>query len=74
MDKLKEIISKYIDTPSQINEDMSLSKDLGIDSFSLISMVMEIEESYNIQIPDSELNQFKTLKDLYGYISSLQSA
>jgi len=73
MDKLKSIIIKYIDEPTKFNENMTISKDLGIDSFSLISMIMEIEENFNIEIPDYELNNFKTLKDLYDYISSNQS-
>lgn len=70
MDKLKSIISKYIETPNQINENMSISSELGIDSFSLISMIVEIEESFNIEIPDYELGKFQTLNDLYGYISA----
>ena len=71
MDKLKNIIVKYVDvTPSQIQDNMSLSSDLGIDSFSLISMIVEIEESFNVEIPEYKLGQFQTLIDLYKFISS----
>lgn len=71
MNELKNIINKYIDaSPSQIDENMSLTCDLGIDSFSLISMVVEIEERFNVQIPEYELGRCQTLNDLYGYITS----
>jgi len=74
MDKLKNIITKYIDIPVQINENMSINSDLGIDSFSLISMIVEIEESFNVNIPEYELGKFQTLNDLYSFISSHQPA
>ena len=74
MDKLKNIITKYIDIPVQINENMSINSDLGIDSFSLISMIVEIEESFNVNIPEYELGKFQTLNDLYSFISSNQPA
>ena len=71
MDKLKNIINKYIDVPPvQIDESMSLTCDLGIDSFSLISMIVEIEESFNVEIPEYILGKFQTLNDLYGFITS----
>ena len=71
MDKLKNIINKYVDVnPSFIDDNMSLTCDLGIDSFSLISMIVEIEESFNVEIPEYELNKFQTLNDLFSYISA----
>ena len=74
MDKLKNIITKYMDIPVKIDENMSICSDLGIDSFSLISMIVEIEESFNVEIPEYELNKFQTLNDLLGYISKNANA
>ena len=69
MEKLKSIITQYIDVdPSLIDENMSISSDLGIDSFSLISMIVEIEDSFNVEIPEYALSEFQTLKDLYQFI------
>ena len=70
MEKLKNIISQYVDVnPLLIDENMSLNAELGLDSFALISMLVEIEESFNVEIPDYELPNFQTLKDLYSYVS-----
>ncbi len=69
MNKLKEIISEYTGVEAKkIDENMSLSGDIGMDSFSIISMICEIEESFNVSIPESEINNFQTLKDLYAYL------
>ena len=70
MDELKKIICNYIDVePDSIQDDMSLNAELGLDSFSLISMLVEIEENFNIEIPDYALRDFQTLEDLYSYIT-----
>lgn len=69
MNKLKEIISEYTGVEAKkIDENMSLAGDIGMDSFSIISMICEIEESFNVSIPESEINNFQTLKDLYAYL------
>ena len=69
MDKLKYIISEYVDVPvSNIDSNMSLKGDIGIDSFGLISMVNEIESAFDVSIPDSALSDFQTLNDMYAYI------
>ena len=69
MDKLKEIISDYVDVPvSSIDDSMSLKGDIGIDSFGLISMLNDIESAYDVSIPDSALSDFQTLNDLFSFI------
>lgn len=72
MDKLKEIISMYIGVdPSSIDDKMSLSGDIDLDSFSIISMICEIEETFHVSIPESEITNFQTLDDLYNYLHNV---
>lgn len=69
MDRMKQIICEYVDVPEEsINECMSLQGDIGLDSFSLISMLNEIENEFSIEIPEYELRNFQTLGDMYSYI------
>lgn len=71
MNELKEIISEYTGVePKDIDEKMSLSGDIGLDSFSLISMICDIENSFNVSIPESEIPKFQTLNDLYNYLDA----
>lgn len=69
MEKLKEIISEYTGVDaSKIDENMSLSGDIGLDSFGIISMICEIENAFNVSIPETAIVSFQTLKDLYSYV------
>ena len=72
MDKMKHIISEYIDIPEEsIDENMSLQGDIGLDSFGLISLLVEIENEFEIEIPEYELKNFQTLGDMYSYIEAV---
>jgi len=64
---LEEIISDYIEI-EQVDKNMSLQGDVGLDSFGLISMICKIEKHFNIRIPDHELPNFVQLNDLVNYI------
>ena len=69
MNILKGIVSECADVdPSQIDENMSLQGNIGIDSFGLVSMLMDIEEEFNVKISERELKHFQTLNDIYSYI------
>ncbi|MBR2909833.1 MAG: acyl carrier protein [Clostridia bacterium] len=69
MDKLKTIICNYVDIKvADIRDDMSLNADLGLDSLSLTMMIMDIEESFGCEIPESAIHEFQTLNDLYSYV------
>lgn len=70
MDKLRSIISEYTGIPEEkIDPNMSLTSDMGIDSFALISMICEIENEFGVDIPDSEMKNFSTLNDVYAFVS-----
>ena len=74
MEDLKRIISEYADIDaSEISEDMSLQGNIGIDSFGLVCMLMDIENTFNIKIPDQELKNFHTLSDIDEYICNHSS-
>ena len=67
--RLKEIISDYSGlSVGEIRNNMSLQTDVGLDSFGVISMICDIEESFGIQISDSDMDKLNTLSDLITYI------
>ena len=65
---LKNIISDYVEIEGAFSTSMSLQGDIGLDSFGLISMVNQIENNFNIRIPDYEFSHFVKLSDLVSYI------
>ena len=41
----------------------SFFEDLGADSFDIVELVMELEETFAVRVPDEEAAQIKTLED-----------
>ncbi len=70
-EKVKEII---VDTLSFDADDIKLEsnlfEDLGADSLDAVELNMALEEEYGYSIPDEELKDIKTVKDIVDYIDS----
>ncbi len=70
-EKLKRIICEYVDVNlEQIDINMDLKFDIGLDSFGLISLICAIESEFDIHIPDSICAKFNTLLDMVNYIEN----
>lgn len=64
--EIKKIVLKVI---KNINEEEIKSKsrlveDLGADSLNYVEIIMDIEERFNIQIPEKEIEKIKTIEDI----------
>ena len=73
MDKLLTILTiQYRESGFQFKklEYLDLVDDLGMDSITFISIVIEIEEQFSIKIPENELliENFKTIDNIYHII------
>ena len=58
--------TKY--TPSKINLNWIVDKDLDIDSIDIIEIEMEIEDTYDISFSDDDINKFNTIQELIDLI------
>lgn len=67
-ERLKKIV---FDLTGEINKNITpktkLSK-LGMNSLVLVEMVCAIEEEFDIEIPNTEILKFKTVKDVINYL------
>jgi acyl carrier protein len=43
-------------------------EDLGADSLDIMELAMSLDEQYDINIPDNDLREFKTVSDVIYYI------
>jgi acyl carrier protein len=65
LEKLTELIKKYSDMEiDEVTEDSLLIADMGVDSIVMFEIIDALEEEYNIEIPDSKLEQLRTVGDL----------
>jgi acyl carrier protein len=51
-----------------IDPQQSLRDDLGLDSMATIELLFRIEEAFDMQIPDEDLQKLGTVADVTGYI------
>ena len=46
----------------------AIADDLGADSLDVVDLVMSLEEEFNIEIPDEEVENIKTVGDIVKFI------
>ena len=52
----------------QITKDTSFVNDLGADSLDTVELVMELEEEFDITIPDEKAEEIQTVGQAVAYI------
>ena len=68
-EKVKEIIIEQLDVQGeQVTEDASFIEDLGADSLDTVELVMALEEKFDIEIPDEDAENIKTVRAAVEYI------
>lgn len=69
IDKLTQIIRNSTgDNSIVIDENTVLLSDLGMNSLELVNLVCEIEDEFDIEIPDRAIKGFKTVGDVVRFI------
>ncbi len=73
-DQLRSLIAEIgeIDNPESIGDSADLYKDLGLDSMQAMEIVLEIEQRYNIAVPEQALRTIRTLDDAVKLVETLQ--
>ncbi len=54
----------------QVTLEASFTGDLGADSLDTVELIMEFEKEFDIEIPDEQAKEIKTVKDAVDYIES----
>jgi acyl carrier protein len=58
----------------KLTRDTDIITDLEIDSVSLLDVVMDIEDNYDISIPVNTISEIKTIGELVDAIHSIKKA
>ena len=56
----------------QVQMDKSFTDDLDIDSISMMTIVVNAEEKFDVKIPDDEVKNLATVKDAVEFIEKNQ--
>ena len=73
--KVIEIVCKQLSVQKEkVTRASSFINDLGADSLDIVEMVMEIEDAFDLSIPDEEAEKIQTVGDAITYIEQKLSA
>ena len=69
--RVKEIICEHLGVgEDEVTPEASFIEDLGADSLDIVELVMAMEEEFEVEIPDEEAENIKTVSDAINYINS----
>ncbi len=70
-EKIREIISEQLGVDEEsIKPETSFTDDLGADSLDLVELIMALEEEFDIEMPDGEIDNIKTVGDAVNFLKS----
>ena len=52
----------------EVTPEASFIDDLGADSLDIVELVMAMEETFDVEIPDEEADNIRTVQDAINYI------
>ena len=71
LETVKAILAEQFDVEEDtITMETSVAEDLGADSLDVVDLLMSIEDEFEIEIPDTEIENMKTVGDLVKYIEA----
>lgn len=70
-EKVREVICNQLGKPEdKVTLDSYIVEDLGADSIDVVEMVMALEETFKISVPDEECSNLRTVKDIVDFIDT----
>ncbi|MFN7685958.1 MAG: acyl carrier protein [Oligoflexia bacterium] len=70
-ERVKNLICDQLAVEAEkVTPTASFIEDLGADSLDIVELVMQMEEEFDLDIPDDDAEKLKTVGDVVKYISS----
>jgi acyl carrier protein len=68
-DRVADIIVEQLGiTKSEVKPESSFIDDLGADSLDIVELVMAMEETFDIEIPDDDAEKIQTIGDAISFV------
>ncbi|HVN36684.1 MAG TPA: acyl carrier protein [Myxococcota bacterium] len=68
--KVRNILAEQLGVDlSEVTPDARILDDLGADSLDVVEMVMSIEEAFDIEVPDQDVEELRTVADVERYVT-----
>ncbi len=68
-ERIREIICEQLDLEEDnVTLDSNIMEDFEADSLDLVDLVMSLEDEFNMEVPDDQIENFRTVGDVVRYI------
>ncbi|MCX4321816.1 MAG: acyl carrier protein [Lachnospiraceae bacterium] len=72
-ERLAEIITNYVEVKKEdIKPESRFMEDLGFSSFDFMSMLGEVEDTFDVEIEEEKAAGIRTVQEAADYLESLQ--
>lgn len=67
--ELQELAAEILGVePEQVQLDVSFARDLAADSLDLVELIAAVEDKYDVELPEEELEKMKNVGDLWKFL------
>lgn len=71
-EKVRSLIAEQLDIDEEkITLESDVIDDLGADSLDMVDLVMTFEDEFDIEIPDEQVENVKTVGDIVKYLEEI---
>lgn len=72
-EKIRAILCEQLDIEEdQVTMESNIAEDLGADSLDVVDLVMSIEDEFDLEVPDDQVENIKTVGDVVNYIENMK--
>lgn len=70
-EKITEILSAQLDVDAEtMTLETRIAEDLGADSLDVVELLMSVEDEFDVEIPEEDIAELKTIGDVVDYIQA----
>ena len=70
-DRIRGLVCEQLGVdPADLRAESDILDDLGADSLDVVELVMAIEETFDIEVPDEDAEGMRTLGDVEKYVTA----
>lgn len=68
-EKIRDLLAEQLDIPADsITPESDIIDDLEADSLTVLDMVMTLEDEFDIEIPDEDVEKLRTIGSVVSYV------
>jgi len=68
-DRIRDLVANQLGVDvGEVGPEASILDDLGADSLDVVELVMSLEDAFDIEVPDEDVEGMRTVADIQRYV------